>query len=508
MKNRILLNVICILLIIIPTIGIYLIVNDVRTIEYDSNVVYQEQMEQIPQIPQMPNGTQSNMDIGNRPEMPDNEYQPMDNMYENNRDKENQIQPTEISQEVKFTTAQSIMIVIYTLVIATSIMMLIYTRFFNKKLKDAFINKDKIIIFILSSLLISGTLSFIIIEWAKNSAMIIEEDAKETTADDIASGENIKGEEINLNDYSTNVTITEAGTYTLVGELNHSVLINADGKVTLNLNGVDITSEETAAIANRTTNDLVINLVDGTTNNLSDGGNSEYDSSLYSNGHLYIEGNGKLNVYGKQTDGEGIATTDNDITINGGIIYIESNDDGINAGGDNGGTITINNGTVQIKASGDGIDSNDNIVINGGIVYAMGSATGGDAGIDADNGYEINGGLVIALGSDMLESPNNTSKQNVICFNLNEMITSETLITLIDKQDSIITSFIAKENFRTLIISSPNLDNGTYYLYQNGTNNGQLDNSIYTISEYVKGNKITISNKSEFTISSNITIIQ
>ena len=37
------------------------------------------------------------------------------------------------------------------------------------------------------------------------------------------------------------------------------------------------------------------------------------------------------------------------------------------------------------------------LVINGGSIYTIGSAKGGDAGIDTDKGYEINGGIVIAM---------------------------------------------------------------------------------------------------------------
>ncbi len=82
------------------------------------------------------------------------------------------------------------------------------------------------------------------------------------------------------------------------------------------------------------TRELVIRLADNSNNTLSDGGASEYDACIYSNGKLTIEGNGTLNVYGNQEEGEGIATETNDITINGGVINIECQDDGINAGGE------------------------------------------------------------------------------------------------------------------------------------------------------------------------------
>ena len=45
---------------------------------------------------------------------------------------------------------------------------------------------------------------------------------------------------------------------------------------------------------------LTIKLTDNTINNLSDGGSSEYDGCIFSYGKLTIEGNGTLNVNGKQ----------------------------------------------------------------------------------------------------------------------------------------------------------------------------------------------------------------
>ena len=72
--------------------------------------------------------------------------------------------------------------------------------------------------------------------------------------------------------------------------------------------------------------------------------NAIIDSKENNNGEVTIE-----HLFSALLEeGEGIATETNDITINGGDIYIESADDGLNAGGD-GGIITINNGNVFIK---------------------------------------------------------------------------------------------------------------------------------------------------------------
>ena len=296
----------------------------------------------------------------------------------------------------------------------------------------------------------------------------MEESApKTTTADDVDSGVTVTDKDIDLSKYSSNITIEEEGEYTLSGNFEYAVLVNSTDDVTLVLNGVDIKNNLTAAIANIGQGNLSIRLEENTENNLSDGGSSEYDACIYSNGALIIEGNGTLNVYGNQEEGEGIATETNDITINGGTINIECQDDGINAGGD-GGLITINGGDIYIKANGDGIDSNKNLVINGGNVYTIGSPTGGDAGIDTDDGYEINGGTVIALGSDMLERPESSSKQKSVTYELKSKVSSGSAVSIQNSNGTEIVSFEAKEDFRTLIVSNDKVENGSYTLYVNG----------------------------------------
>jgi len=348
---------------------------------------------------------------------------------------------------------------------------LIASKFNKISIQNPYDAKQTIIAILIPLILGIGIAIIILVLPENKFNMIVppqeEETSKETTAKDVESGTVVFEENINLEKYDSNITITKAGSYTLEGEYKHSILVNADGEVTLNLNNVIATNNITAAIANISKNSLIINLPEGTTNILTDGGSSEYDACIYSAGPLTITGSGNLGVYGKQDEGEGIATETNNITINGGDIRVISNDDGINAGGD-GGTIEINDGTVYIKASGDGIDSNRNIIINGGSVYAMGSSLGGDAGMDADQGITINGGDVIALGSDMLEKPNSDSLQRFLAINLSSKIEEGEIVSLKNEKGEEVTAFKAGESFRTLIISNEKIKNEKYVLYKNG----------------------------------------
>ena len=331
--------------------------------------------------------------------------------------------------------------------------------------------KVQLIIIVILSIVL-GILVFTLFKENNNRnnmfAPMEEEVEKETSKDDVDNGDTINEENINLNNYESNINITKGGEYNISGSFDYSLIVNSTEKVILNLNNVTINSEITASIANINTGELVINIPKGTTSTLKDKGSSEYDGCIYSSGKLTIQGDGKLYVYGNQEEGEGIATTDNDITINGGEIYIESADDGLNAGGDNGGTITINDGNIYIKANGDGIDSNKNLIINGGKVYTMGSSIGGDAGIDTDGSFEINGGEVIALGSDMLQNPDKSSKQKYVSFTFNSKISKDSNISLKDSNAKEIISFTAYEDFKTLVISNLELSKGAYYIYVDG----------------------------------------
>ncbi len=384
---------------------------------------------------------------------------------------------------------KTILISIESLGIMLICVYLITSKFNKLTLKETFQNKNQIITYIVLVILLSAILTLFTMLLTQNPKNKINENEmemfkpdgegmppeemskeKETKEDDVEIGEIVLGKEINVNEYNSNITITEPGTYTLYGEFSNTVLINANGEVTLNLNDLIIKNEKTATIANISTNPLTINLLKDTNNFLSDSGSSEYDSCIYSKGPLTITGSGELEIQANQEDGEGIATESQDITMESGIIKIESPDDGINAGGE-GGTITINGGEIHVVANGDGIDSNKNLIINGGNIYAIGSSMGGDAGIDTDEGFEINGGTVIALGTDMLETPLETSTQRSVIFELSDYIKSGTELIIKNKNREEILKFTADDDFKNIIISSDKIDEtDEYYLYSNGEN--------------------------------------
>lgn len=128
----------------------------------------------------------------------------------------------------------------------------------------------------------------------------------------------------------------------------------------------------------------------------------KYDGAFYSKMSMNIdgetEGTGSLAI---TAENEGL-DSELHLTINGGQISIQAQNDGINTNEDNVSVTTVNGGGLQINAGlgeeGDGIDSNGHIVINGGAVYSMASEHSPDGGLDADGEILINGGQVAALG--------------------------------------------------------------------------------------------------------------
>lgn len=289
---------------------------------------------------------------------------------------------------------------------------------------------------------------------------------KVTEESEIGNGIFIKTNNIVLDNFNDDITISEGGEYNIKGSFEHSIFVNSNDKVILNLNGVDIKSKITSAIANRGSSELVINLVDESVNNLLDNGYSVYDGCIYSKGKLVIDGTGTLNIVGNQHKGEGIATTNSDIDINGGNINIVANDDGINIGG-NSGYININNGYIKINVSGDGIDSNGSLVINGGNIYIKSGTKGKTTGIDTNDGIEINGGNIVAFGSSDYQIPLESSIQKYIGFSIKDYIKQDSKVVL--KNDfGLEFEITAEQKFKTLIFSNSEVVEGTYYLYVDG----------------------------------------
>lgn len=341
--------------------------------------------------------------------------------------------------------------------------------------------------------------------------------------------------------------INVPGTYRLEGtwhgqirvDLTEDAFTDPSCKVTLILNGVDITCsvasgvvfanvyecdnawEERQTHSQKTdTSDAGANVViaDGTVNNVSgtnifrilktqfkdEDSKDQYpaqkkrlktDGAFYSYQSMNITGgtagDGVLNI----TAGYEGLNTELHLTLNGGNVNIYSQDDGINVNEDGVSVLTVNGGSLHICAGlgteGDGVDSNGYLVINGGTVISSANP-GADSGLDSDCGSFVNGGTVVALGSTMdWAEADQTAQTTQAVLNLRFAGSQDSTeaIVITDTDDKVVFAYdpdkdeVTGTNQRTYsgaIVSASGLQvGGTYRIYVGGNVEGSEKAGVY-----------------------------
>lgn len=180
-----------------------------------------------------------------------------------------------------------------------------------------------------------------------------------------------------LDEFDAECAITDAGDYLLSGELNGTLRVNAKGStVHLYLNNVTIRSANGPAVLIEAAGKVIITLMDGSENSISDSGKysgiEDTEACVYSASDLTINGTGALTVHGfykdairskdvlKVVDGDyriqckrtGLHGSDG-VNIAGGRIFVESEKNGIKttrSGPDGRGCLMISGGTVSVVA--------------------------------------------------------------------------------------------------------------------------------------------------------------
>ena len=274
------------------------------------------------------------------------------------------------------------------------------------------------------------------------------------TAQDGTAGYEIDG---------TALTITESGIYAVSGSCADGTIQIKKGTtgVTLILNGLDLTSGDSAAITCGKSGEVTILAADGTQNALSDTEQNNDDNypdnsdaenavikckdgsavTLGGTGALTVTANGKngiksgaateedgeasltidaaddaihcdmiLNIGADGTDGPTIDITScyeglegAELNVLSGNITINASDDCLNAANSDltgyAFTLTISGGTIDAYSSGgDGFDSNGELTITGGTVVVWTANTADNEPLDADGTITVTGGTVLAAG--------------------------------------------------------------------------------------------------------------
>ncbi len=242
------------------------------------------------------------------------------------------------------------------------------------------------------------------------------------------------------------VIIKEEATYVISGSLNGMVVVDAPdtAKLQLVLNGVDITSETSAALYILEADKVFVTLADGTTNTLANGGSftaiddNNIDGAVYSRQDLTFNGTGSLTV--TSPAGHGIVCKD-DLVFTGGTYTVNSASHGldandsvriaeaaltIDAGKDaihcensedaSKGFIYISGGTIKAEAEGDGIAASAYMqIVNGTIDLLVGGGSENGSKAHSDNfggfmGGGHGGGRPGQMGSN--DSQSTTTEEN------------------------------------------------------------------------------------------------
>lgn len=256
--------------------------------------------------------------------------------------------------------------------------------------------------------------------------------------------------------------------------------IKADGSITVNGGVITVDAADDAIHAGGAV------AVNGGTLTLTTG-----DDGIHADGDLTVT-DGSLTVTESYEGLEGLT-----ITLSGGQIAVNADDDGLNAaggsdqsgfggmrGGDmfggrggqgatDGAALNISGGQVSVKAGGDGIDSNGTVSISGGAILVDCPTMGDTSPFDYEATASITGGTLIATGSANMAAGFTSSSQGVIAARVSEQ-GGNTTLTLTDGSGAEILSTTPENAYNYVLISAPELTSGQSYTLTVGGDSGSV----------------------------------
>ena len=213
----------------------------------------------------------------------------------------------------------------------------------------------------------------------------------------------------------TTITITEEASYVISGTLNDGrIVVEADdsAKLQIVLNGVNINSENTAALYILSADKVFVTLADGTENVLSNGGTFEsidennIDGAVYSRQDLTFNGSGTLTV--TSPAGHGIVCKD-DLVFTSGTYIVSSASHGLDVND----SVRIADASITMDAGKDGIHAENTDDASLGFVYILSGTMDIEAegdGISAGAYLQVQDGTIHLLAGGGYE--NGTTKSS------------------------------------------------------------------------------------------------
>ncbi len=218
---------------------------------------------------------------------------------------------------------------------------------------------------------------------------------------------------------------------------------------------------------------------------LIDGGNfttSSENTAFYGDRAILLQ-SGDINVISSLCGIEG-----HNISILGGNITINANEDGINADSEHftSCSLVISGGNTSVTTADTGINSDGNISMTGGILSINAPTTGENNAIDYENNFEISGGTLFSSGSSAdPEYPSGTSKQYVAVLTFKNIVPAGSCVTIRDELSNTVISHTAPNQLTTLVLSTEQFKPNTKYFVFLGD---------MKLSEFVLNGKISVIN--------------
>ena len=190
-------------------------------------------------------------------------------------------------------------------------------------------------------------------------------------------------------------------TYTLQGTSSSGSFYHAGAyKMTLALNGVNLTNPDSAAINIQNSKRIAVQLVDGTTNTLADGASNTKKAAFLVKGHAEFAKGGSLTITGNKKHALACNEYMEVKKTVGTITIVSAVADAINVTQ----YFQMNGGTINIQSCGDDgiqVDAEDttnpeedgHVLIKGGTLTINGSASGTKC-IKAEGNVDIQGGTL------------------------------------------------------------------------------------------------------------------